>query len=235
MKKLPLFLVMCLTVAAGFGQKTIEKNFEHNGRYVELKVPFASQIEVKTWEKSTVYFKANLQTKDGKYLELYKLDIMEGNGSLTIASETEDIFEAFYDEWNKNNDKKRYYHTGDKYTFNYTLFVPKGSQFKVTSINGDMTSERIEGDFDAELINGDIEIGQYSGNLDLSTINGAIDLKVSNVDFVAETIHGDIYADDKLKVKSYDRHVGQKVESLASNYNTRLKLNTINGNMYLRL
>ena len=80
-----------------------------------------------------------------------------------------------------------------------------------------------------------IEILKYTGSLKLNTINGAIDLNVGNASFIAETIHGDIYADENLKLTSHDRHVGQKVESLASNGASKLKLNTINGNMYLRL
>lgn len=236
MKNLVLTTIFCLGFLLVNAQKVIEKNIPHNDREIEMEVPFASDIEVKTWDKGTVYFKATISTKDSKYLDLYQLDIKEGSGYINIESDTEAIFEAFYDEWNKDNPrKKRYYHTGDQYEFNYVLYVPKNASFKVTSINGSMTSEIIEGDFEADLINGDIEIKKYAGNLKLNTINGEIDLKIGNSRFVAETIHGDIYADEKLKVKSYDQHVGQKVESVASNSDNRLKLNTINGNMYLRL
>lgn len=236
MKNLVLTAIVCLGFLPTMAQKIIEKNIPYNNREIEMEVPFASDIEVKTWDKATVYFKATISTKDSKYLDLYKLDVKESSGYINIESDTEAIFEAFYDEWNKNNpSKKRYYHTGEQYEFDYVLCVPKNASFKVTSINGSMTSEVIEGDFKADLINGDIEIKKYSGHLDLNTINGEIDLKIGNASFVAETIHGDIYADENLKVKSYDRHVGQKVESIAANGNKRLKLNTINGNMYLRL
>lgn len=236
MKK-TITLILCaffmLTLSA---QKVIEKSFEHNNKFVEMKVPFATDIEVKTWDKSTVYFKADIKTKEGKFLDLYSLNIDEGNNAITIASETEAIFEAFYDEWNKNNpNNKRYYHTGDTYDFNYVLYVPKNAKFKITSINGDLHSELIEGSFTAELINGNIEIKKYTGHLDLSTINGEIDLRVGNSNLVAETIHGNIYADENLKLTAHDRHVGQKVEGKSSNASTQLRLNTINGNMYLRL
>ncbi len=104
-----------------------------------------------------------------------------------------------------------------------------------SSINGDLKSEVIEGKFEADLINGDIEITTYSGELELSTINGEIDLKMINASLVAETIHGDIYADEKLKFASTDRHVGQKIIGSLGKASNRLRLNTINGNMYLRL
>ena len=237
MKNLVTLLCFSICSFSICAQKVVEKNLAHKDRYVELKVPFASNIMVKTWDKSEVYFKADIETEDGKYLDLYKLDVKESNNAITIVSEPKDIFEQFQKEWRAKHSKKdkKYYSWGNEYEFNYVLYVPKNSEFKISSINGDMQSENIEGDFTVDLINGNIEIKTYKGNLDLSTINGEIDLKVSNTSLVAETIHGDIYADEKLDLTSYDKHVGQKVEKRLSNASKRVKLNTINGNMYLRL
>lgn len=235
MKNLKLVMLLCLIATVAFGQKIVEKNFDYNGQYIEMNVPFASDIKVKTWDKQTVYFKADISTKDNKYIELYKLDIDESSSSITIESETKKLFEAFQDEWKKDKDRnKRYYYTNKRYDFNYVLYVPKNAKCKISSINGSMKAERIEGDFTADLINGNIDIDSHSGDLDLTTINGEIDLKVSNTKFVAETIHGDIYADESLSIVAHDRHVGQKVESDGGSFKNRLSLNTINGNMYLR-
>ena len=55
-----------------------------------------------------------------------------------------------------------------------------------------------------------------------------------NANLVADTIHGDIYADEKLNFTSTNRHVGQKISGLIGNGKNKLRLNTINGNMYLR-
>ena len=105
----------------------------------------------------------------------------------------------------------------------------------MSSINGNLKSELIEGEFTADLINGDIDIAKYTGDLVLKTINGEIDLKMINADLVAETIHGNIYADEKLKFISTNRHVGQKIKGSTADGKNSLRLNTINGNMYLRL
>ena len=86
-----------------------------------------------------------------------------------------------------------------------------------------------------DLINGDIDIKKYDGDMDLRTINGEIDLVLKNTRLVAETIHGNIYADEGMDLNISDRYVGQKVEGRFDNATHRLKLNTINGNMYLRL
>ncbi|WP_318343362.1 DUF4097 family beta strand repeat-containing protein [Flagellimonas baculiformis] len=237
MKKLIVAAFVGLAVLSLSAQKIIEKNINYSGQFIDLDVKFASDIEVKTWDKSTIYFKADITTKDGKFLDLYKLDIDESSSSITIASNAKPIFEAFQDEWNKNNpDKKnRYYNMGDTYEFNYVLYVPKNARFKVSSINGDLKADIIEGNFTAELINGNIDIKTYDGDMDLQTINGEIDLVMKNSRLVAETIHGNIYADEKLNLKVTDRYVGQKVEGSFDKATHRLKLNTINGNMYLRL
>jgi len=237
MKKLTSILLLGLISLTTNAQKIIEKNIDYNNQFIDVEVKFASLIEVKTWDKNTVYLKASIYTDDPKFQDLHKIKFNENSSLISIESKAEPVFEAYRKDCIKNNpNRKRYcYNTGDLTEFNYTLYVPKNARFKISSINGDLKSEVIEGEFEADLINGDIEIAKYSGELDLSTINGEIDLKMSNVKMVAETIHGDIYADEKLKFNATDRHVGQKISGSLGNASNRLKLNTINGNMYLRL
>ncbi|MGN7513661.1 MAG: hypothetical protein ACTHOM_04745 [Allomuricauda sp.] len=236
MKKIIITAFVGLATLTMSAQKIIEKNFNYSGQSIELDVKFAKDIQVKTWDKSTIYFKADITIEDGKYLDKFKLDIDENSSTLIIASNVEDVFDAFKEEWEKtHSDKKGYYFTGETYEFNYVLYVPKGATFKVSSINGDLRSDIIEGDFTAELINGDIDIAKYNGDMDLQTINGEIDLVMKNSRLVAETIHGNIYADEEMNLTVSDRYVGQKVEGRFDNAAHRLKLNTINGNMYLRL
>jgi len=236
MKNLGITFLLGLICLSTNAQKIIEKNISYKNQTIDVDVRFASEIEVKTWDKQTVYFKAEIVTEDGKYLDLYELNIEENSTYINIVSNAEPIFKKTWDEYEKNHPgkTKRYFSTGDEYEFNYTLYVPKNAKFKVSSINGNLKSELIEGEFTADLINGDIDIAKYTGNLNLSTINGEIDLKMINADLVAETIHGDIYANEKLNFISTDHHVGQKIHGRFNNATNRLRLNTINGNMYLR-
>ncbi len=104
----------------------------------------------------------------------------------------------------------------------------------MSSINGNLKSEVINGNFTADLINGNIDIKNYTGDLNLNTINGEINVTVGNSSMTAETIHGNIYADEKLEFNSEKRIVGQQIESKSKNGANSLKLSTINGNMYLR-
>lgn len=237
MKKLTIIIVMGLISLSANAQKVIEKNIDYKNQFIDVEVKFASLIEVKTWDKSTVYFKASIYAEDPQFQELYNLHIEENSGSIRIESEAEPVFKAYRKECLKKNTKtkRNCYNTGDLTEFNYVIYIPKNAKFKISSINGHLKSEVIEGEFEADLINGDIEIAKYSGELDLSTINGVIDLKMINANLVAETIHGDIYADEKLKFTSTDRHVGQKISGSLGKASNRLRLNTINGNMYLRL
>lgn len=231
MKKVNLLLALGLMFCLANAQKVIEKNLNHKGQFIEMNTAFASEIEVKTWDKPDVYFKATLTSENPELLEFYDLKISEDDNVLYIASDTEAFFDAYRAK--RKKEKKKYW--CQEYEFNYVLYVPKKAKFMIKSINGSVSSEEIEGDFEADLINGNIEIKSYSGDLTLNTINGEIDLNVGNASFTAETIHGDIYADENLKITSDDRHVGQKVRSISNNAGNRLKLNTINGNMYLRL
>ena len=105
MKKFIYTLFLGLTLVSLNAQKVVEKTFNYSNQFIDLDVKFASDIEVKTWDRSTVYFKADITTEEGKYLDLYQLDIQESSGSISITSEAEDLFKAFYDEWNKNTPK----------------------------------------------------------------------------------------------------------------------------------
>ncbi|MFH6602822.1 hypothetical protein ACEZ3G_04995 [Maribacter algicola] len=236
MRNLAIILTAGLISLGANAQKVIEKNIDYKNQYIDIELKFASEIEVKTWDKASVYVKADISMEEEKYEDMFELNIDEGSSTIDIGTNSEKIFKKIWDDYEeKYGKKKRYFHRGDEYEFNYTVYLPKNSRFKVSSINGSLKSEVIEGDFTADLINGDIDIKAYKGNLDLSTINGAIDLKMINADLVAETIHGNIYADEKLKFDATDRHVGQKISGRTADGKNRLRLNTINGNMYLRL
>lgn len=218
-------------------QKIIEKRIDYNNQKINVDVKFASNIEVKTWDKPSIYFKAEINTKDDKYQNLYSLDIDHNRNNISITSEAEPVFKAFNKEWDKNNlgKTRKYYHMDDTYKFNYVIYIPKNANCKISSINEDLKSEIIEGVFTADLINGNIEIKKYAGDIVLNTINGEIDLNVKNTSIKAETIQGEIYADQKLKLNSKNKHVGEEIWGATDNAIQNLQLTTINGNMYLRL
>lgn len=225
--------LITLSVSA---QKMIEKNLEYTNQSIDIDVKFASDIQLKTWDKATIYIKSETRIEEKKYEDLFELQTNSDGQNITIKDNSESIFKKIWEDYEKENGKKRTYFTRDnEYDIKYTIYIPKKAKFKVSSINGDLSSENIEGEFTADLINGNIKITQYSGVMNLSTINGDIDLKMMNTKVTAETIHGNIYADEKLLFTAENKVIGQKIEGKVAMGVNQLNLHTINGNMYLRI
>lgn len=254
MKNLLASLLLIVVSSTINAQRVIEENIDYKNEIIKVEIPFASEIELKTWDKPSIYFKANLTTEDGKYLDLYELEIKKNNNRIEIVSKAEALFKKYQEDYKKKNPNQEnvqgnnysysgrviidngevIIHDGLKYKFDYVIYIPEGAEFKLSSINGNLNSEVIKGDFSADLINGNIDIKQYSGEMKLNTINGEINVTVGNSRMTAETIHGNIYADEKLQLISEDRIVGQQIQTKNKDGASSLKLSTINGNMYLR-
>ena len=240
-----LFAIVCLNVNA---QRVIEKNIDYKDQMINIEVPFASEIELKTWNKPTIYVKANLITEEGKYLDLYEIDIDKSSNNINIVSKAEEVFKKFQEEDKMNNSKNVIedsdgtvitynnviINEGTEYDFDYVIYIPEGARFQLSSINGNLEAEVIRGDFTADLINGKINIKEYSGDMQLNTINGEIEIELGESTWMAETIHGNIYADEDISFTSEERFVGQQLHSEKKNGGSKLHLSTINGNMYLR-
>ena len=147
MKKVKILIALCLIASMAKAQKVIEKNLTYKGQFIEMNTAFASEIDVKTWDKPNVYFKATLSSENPELLEFYKVEISEDENVLSIASDTEGFFDAYRAKRKKEN--KKYW--CQEYEFNYVLYVPKKSKFIVKSINGSITSDEIDGDFEADV------------------------------------------------------------------------------------
>ncbi|MEX0275054.1 MAG: hypothetical protein AB3N16_11825, partial [Flavobacteriaceae bacterium] len=147
MKKVSLLL---LTTLLGLGlsvqsQKIIEKNIAHNGQFIELDVKFADAIEIKTWDKQSIYFKAEIEIEDNEFIDKYEVDFDESKNTIYIEEKAEAVFKAFRKQASQNGNGKHFCNTGDWYTFNYVLHIPKNARFKVSSINGDLSANILEG------------------------------------------------------------------------------------------
>lgn len=234
MKKFAFALAILLMAPGLSAQRTLEKQLDHQGQPIRVDLKFASDIRINTWDRPTVHVRAEINTRDGKFLDLYALDIEQNEKSITITSKADKLFDALHREREgRDADHGVHLREGD-YEFHYVLQLPKHAKVTISSINGDLLAESIQGELTAELINGDIDIKGYVGDMDLQTINGAIDLSIGDSQWLAETIHGQICADESLAFKVTDRIVGQRVEGGKKGNTHWLRLNTVNGNMYLR-
>ena len=69
---------------------------------------------------SELLVKANIETDQGKYLDLYSLDVDESNSYISIVSNAKPLFKAFHKE-REQSGRKQYYYTDDMYEFNYVF------------------------------------------------------------------------------------------------------------------
>ena len=226
------FLVLALLTPFIYAQRSIEKSLDYKDQHIEFDLKFAENITLKVWDKPMVEIKGSITTLDNKYLDLYKLEVDESSSILKITANPEAIFKKFNED--REREKNNFYLNDYKYKAQYTVYVPRKATLKISSINGSLQADVVDGEFNADLINGSILIKKYSGNLNLSTINGEIDLQMSNTRLTAETLQGQIYADEKLALNSIDKVIGQHVEGSFDQATNSLSLKTINGNIYLR-
>lgn len=236
MKKIVTLFTLGFITLTSSAQKVIEKNIPYTHQYLEINLKFASDIKIKTWDKASIYMKVETTMEEKKYEAMFELKTESDDQHIRIGDNSESIFKKIWEDQEKEHGKKQtHFNNHNVYEIDYVLYIPKNAKFKINSINGNLSAEIIEGEFTADLINGDIQIAQYTGTMNLSTINGEIDLKMINAEVSAETIHGNIYADEKLNFTTEDRLVGQHIEGKVAAGTNSLRLNTINGNMYLRL
>ena len=227
-----VFLSFCFASSA-FAQKSIEKSIAYNGQRIEFDMKFTQKIRLKVWDKPTIYVKGRVSTLENTYLDLYKLEVDENASQIKITSNPEAIFNRFNEDHKR--DKNNYSSDAYAYTEEYTLYIPQKTIAKISSISGDLQADLVDGEFTADLISGNIEIARYTGKLDLNTISGTIDLKVTNAKLNAETVLGEIYADEELS--SFNRTnqlVGLEISGSFDAAENSLKLKTVNGNIYLR-
>lgn len=248
MKNLMTICILVIFCFNSNAQRTIEKNIDYKNQVINIKVSFASEISLKTWDKPNVYVKANLTTEEGKYLDLYALNIEENNNDINIIENAEPLLRKWQKDLKEIEQTEEIYSDGKvifkgdnimisegmKYKLDYTIYIPEGAEFKLSSINGNLTSEIINGNFKANLINGNIDIKKYKGKLHLSTINGEISIALNDSGLKASTMRGNIYADEDLKFDSARTMVGQNLVRKKGSGVSQLQLNTINGNMYLK-
>ena len=175
--------------------------------------------------------------ENGKYLEHYELNIESTSGIISIASETESIFAMFQEEYSTKhpNSKKKVYNTDCIYAFNYVIYIPENSKAHISSYTGSITSQYFYGDLTTNLAIGNITIDKYKGKLNLTTNGGDINIKATDANFIAETINGNIYADEKIMFSKIDSiMIGQRIESNFKNAINKLRLKTFNGNIFLK-
>lgn len=228
MKKL-LFLLFLITSFGLTAQREFKKEIDYNNELVEVDLRFASDIKIKTWDKSGIKVEASVALEEEEYYEMFDLKIASDDSRISISSNSEEIFKAHHE--NKTVILK--YSDGLDHEFNYTLYVPKGVNLKVSSITANVTSDFLVGNIAVNLVSGDIDIKKYSGDLKLKSVAGKIDVNYKDASLKAKTLTGEIYARNELKLEKKKSFIGQEIENQLVDSGNSLTLDTVSGDIYL--
>ena len=223
MKKLALILFVFLGLNAQ-AQRNVEKEVTYKGQPVTVEFAFASDIQLKTWNRSSVKIQASVNTEDRKYTEQYELQINSSDSKIEISSNMKELLKAYHDQYGQRNDLKQ-----DIY---YTLFIPKGVELELSSITGNVTSESLEGDFKIDLVVGNVDIKKFRGELELNSVTGKLNLPVKDSSYSAKTVMGNIHGNDPEAEKKKG-FVGQEMIKELNNSGNKLTLSTVTGDIYL--
>lgn len=226
MKKLALILFVILGFTAQ-AQRNLEKEVAFKDQSVEVDLAFASEIEMKTWNRQLIRIEASVQTEDEKYTEMYELEINASDSKIIIGSNTKEIFET-------HRKATSGWHNDLEHEFNYTLFVPEGVKLELSSVTGSVSSQFLQGDIRIDLVTGDINIEKFKGELDLKSVTGKIDLPVNGSSYSAKTVMGTIHGNEDPKAERKSKFVGEEVNRDLQDSQNRLTLNTVTGDIYLK-
>lgn len=230
MKKFTLliFLVLGFLLQTSAQNRIVEKSFVVNSDdKIRLDLKFGETIQVKSWDKNEVSFKADIEINQGKLNDALILDFIQDNDRLKITSDydeemlekgrREDCPDSSYTQFSWND--------GSVICSNitYTVYIPEN------------------GNLDVESISSDIELIDLSGPIRAKSISGFVDLswpsgKPANIDI--KTVSGEAFTNlDALQFENKKGHiptVGYKLKGQIGSGGPHVSLESVSGNIYLR-
>ena len=205
--------IILATAVVALAQKVIDKKIDAEGKKAELKLDFAENIKVEAWDNNYVGFEATANIDDNKYNDFYDLKINEKPGKVEIVENVD--FEGIK---KKLGTKNLCNFNSD---INYTIRIPKGLNFSVKTISGEIELIGCEGEMDVNSISGFIDYSipeKHKAHIDLSTVTG------------------DVYTNVK-----FDNQASSEISWVGTNHELTLNggtkdvaLKTVSGNIYLR-
>jgi hypothetical protein len=194
----PLFRTVCLTLTAALLAGAAEA--------ATLKQPFAQSypfaaggtltlrningsVTLEAWDRNEVRVEAEKEVKAGsdaeakKMMDLVKIDVQPGAGSLRIDTRIPKKDSGLLD-WITGKDVQ--------VNVTYHIHLPRQAAVDAGNTNGHIALTGTHGNAKLETTNGRLEIAGVDGALDLETTNGAIKGNGVTGTVKAETTNGDI-------------------------------------------
>ena len=205
------------------GQKVVEKSSPiKENEELTLDFQFADKITITTWNKNEVYVKATISINNNEDNDMFKLELDQRSTGIKFESEIENM---------RNLQTRKRIIDEDGHTIIYNS-IDMDLYFEVK------VPENV--DLEIETISGDIEIKGVLGRMDINTISGFIDLSLPvkhNADVELSTISGGMYSDFEFnneKNNGYHHYGKHDLSKRLNNGGTRIFLETISGDIYLR-
>lgn len=205
--------VILVAVAVALAQKVIDKKIEVDARKAEMKLDFAENIKVEAWNNNYIGFKATANIDDNRYNDFYDLNIIEKPGKVDIVEDLD--FEGIKKKIGTKN------LCNFNTEINYTIQIPKGLNFSVKTISGEIELVGCEGEIAVNSVSGFIDYSipeKHKAYIDLSTVTGDV---YTNVKFDNQ---------DSPEIS----WVGTNRELTLNGGNKDVDLKTVSGNIYLR-
>lgn len=198
-------LILLFSIAAAFGQKLVEKQWDAHGiKRVEVISDSIFNIEVKSVEGTQVQVQAAIE---GELFENLLLDGLNKEGVLSLKVGLTPFFEA-------KNDKLAAHKV---VSVSLSIQMPPELTLVISSKLADV---QVYGPFNhvqAALYNGDLQLDNYSGSADLRTTHGSIDVRA----------YGPVYGMAKSKK-------GQVNNSLPEQGTLPIRAKSVNGAIRLQ-
>lgn len=227
---LPIFVLgFLLQVSAQ--PRIVEETFSLDDKEVRLDLRFGEIINIQSWDKNEVAFKADIEINNGHLNDALELDFDSANGLKIVSEYNEEKLKSGRREdcpdqysqysWSHDSNETSYVVCSK---IRYELRVPAGVDLSIESISGDIELEGLTGPIKAKSI---------SGYVDLSwPAEIPADIKI-------KTISGEAFTDlDNLHFKNKKPHippVGYALEgTVGTGGSTELSLESVSGNIYLR-
>lgn len=225
---LSLFL---LSVTAFGQQRTVEKNFAvTTNQKLKLDLKFGQKININSWNKNEVAFKATIEINQGTLNEALELDFDEQSGLLTIAADYDKqlLKKGRAENCPGSDNHQISWNNGDGAVtvcseISYELFVPANMDIDVETISGNIELVDVAGPIHAKSISGYVDLSWPSGrsaDIEMKTISGEAFTDIENLQFSNKKDHIPI--------------VGYKIKAKINDGGPPVSLESISGNIYLR-
>jgi len=208
MKTLCIVILLGAISSNAFAQKIIEKHINFaNKESVNLDIQITDSIHIQTWNKNEVFARASVSINEDKDNDIYLTTFEDSGNDVAVSAK---IKSDYYEDSDNHVESNIY----------WEIYIPEKVDFKVKTINGDLT------------------IAGVTSEIDASTISGFIDITVSsgkNADLSMETVTGTIYSNQEFDTTEHEHSHASAISSKMNGGSIPVKLKTVSGDIYFRV